>query len=121
VQVQDQIPHLKAGRGFGVVEMLPKAARSNPDEMFYIAAIEVSEIGALPAGLISRTIPAGKYVLFTHKGKLDGLEKTMKFIHTEWLPGAQVELRQAPHLEIYDQRFNPGSDGSEFDTLIPVK
>jgi AraC family transcriptional regulator len=122
VQLEDQIPHhLKAGRGFGVVEMLPKeAAKSNPGEMFYIAATEVSEIGPLPAGMISRTIPAGRYAQFTHKGKLDGLEKTMKYIYTEWLPTGQVELRHAPHLEIYDNRFNPASDTSEFDFLLPV-
>jgi AraC family transcriptional regulator len=89
--------------------------------MFYIAATEVSEIGTLPSGMIHRTIPGGRYALFTHKGKLDGLEKTMKFIHTEWAPKKEAELRPARHLEIYDQRFNPGSDTSEFDILLPVK
>jgi AraC family transcriptional regulator len=88
--------------------------------MFYIAAAEVADIGLVPPGMIHRVIPAGKYALFTHIGKLEGLGQTMNSIYGQWLPTSGVLLRNAPHLELYDRRFIPGSDKSEFDILLPV-
>jgi predicted transcriptional regulator YdeE len=32
-----------------------------------------------------------------------------------------MEMRDAPHLEIYDERFIPTSKKCEMDILIPVK
>lgn len=34
----------------------------------YIACAEVSEVGAVPEGMISCTVPALKYAVYTHKG-----------------------------------------------------
>jgi AraC family transcriptional regulator len=107
---------------YGLVEGLPDgAAKTHPDEMFYIACTEVRQIDSLPEGMIHRVLPAGRYACFTHKGKLDGLEKTMIEIYQSWLPRSGVQLRKSPHVEVYDHRFVPGSDGSEFDILLPVR
>jgi AraC family transcriptional regulator len=107
---------------FGLVEALPKVEKKNhEDEMFYIAGAEVLDFKEVPAGMIQRTIPAGKYALFTHKGKLDTLEHTMNAIYGSWLAKSDCELRDAPHLELYDRRFIPNSANSEFDNLLPVK
>lgn len=117
-----QISHKTGDVSLGLVEMLPENAGKGPsDELFYIACTAVSEIDSVPPGMIRRVIPAGRYASFTHKGKLTGLEQTMNFIYRSWLPKGEVQLRDAPHLEWYDQRFNPGSDQSEFDILLPVK
>jgi predicted transcriptional regulator YdeE len=32
-----------------------------------------------------------------------------------------MKMRNAPHLELYDQRFIPSSPKCEMDILIPVK
>jgi AraC family transcriptional regulator len=107
---------------YGLVEQLPEAdKKSHPDELLYIAAVEVADVDSVPAGMLHRVVPAGRYASFTHKGKLDGLEQTMKFIYQSWLPKSETKLRDAPHLELYDHRFNPGSDQSEFDILLPVR
>ncbi len=120
-----QISQIKDRAGdvyFGLVEALPPTeSKSHPDEMFYIACTEVTKIDSLPPGMIQRVVPAGKYASFTHQGKLDGLERTMIYIYQSWLPKSGVKLRKAPHLELYDQRFIPGSDRSEFDILLPVQ
>jgi DNA gyrase inhibitor GyrI len=70
--------------------------------------------------MLLRTIPAGRYASFVHKGPLDGLEQTMKSIYGGWLPKSGVELRDAPHLERYDHRFVLGSPASELEILLPV-
>lgn len=121
IQQQNEIASRVGYACLGLVEALPKGAgKSHPDEMFYIACAEVSDIRSAPRGMISRVIPAGRYASFTHLGKLHRLEQTMKYIYGSWLPISQVQLRDAPHLELYDQRFDPGSDQSEFDILLPV-
>ncbi len=121
MQQKDKINNRMDNSWFGVVEQLRDSEKSHKDEMYYIAAAEVVEIDSVPAGMISRVIPAGKYASFTHIGKLDGLGKTMNFIYGDWLPKSGVQLRHAPHLELYDRRFIPDSDKSEFDILLPVR
>jgi AraC family transcriptional regulator len=116
------IPNKKGQACYGLVEGLPEGEnKSHADEMFYVACAEVNKIDSLPPGMIQRTVPAGRYASFTHKGKLEGLEKTMMGIYRTWLPNSGVKLRKAPHVELYDQRFVPGSDASEFDILLPVQ
>jgi AraC family transcriptional regulator len=119
VQRQDTIPH-KTGPSFGLVDMLKGGEKSHKDELFYVAGVQVSDFAGAPADMLQRTLPAGRYALFTHKGKLDRLGETMRGIYVEWLPKSGVQLRDAPHLEVYDQRFNIMSDTSELDILLPV-
>jgi AraC family transcriptional regulator len=106
---------------YGLVEMLPETGKSNKDEMFYVACTEVADFDAVPKGMIQRVVPAGRYAMFTHKGPINRLEQTMKEIYLAWLPKSKVQLRDAPHLELYDERFAHDSDQSEFDILLPVR
>jgi AraC family transcriptional regulator len=117
----DRISNRVGRASWGLVEMLPNDAnKSHPDEMFYIAAAEVADLSSVPEGMLRRIVPAGRYALFTHVGSLDGLARTMIQIYSQWLPKSGVQLRNAPHLERYDSRFDPRSDKSEFDILLPV-
>lgn len=119
--MQRTIPQRTGSAALGLVEMLPVgAAKSDPMEMFYIAAAPVATFEGLPGDLLQRTLPAGRYALFTHVGKLDRLGATMAAIYRDWLPQAEQKLRDAPHLEWYDQRFDVNSEKSEFDILLPV-
>jgi AraC family transcriptional regulator len=124
-QFMQRIGELKHRSGescFGLVEAVPEPeSKSHNDELFYIACAEVSDFDSVPPGMIHRVIPAGRYACFTHKGKLDRLEHTMNFIYGSWLPKSEVQLRDAPHLELYDRRFIPDSDKSEFDILLPIR
>jgi AraC family transcriptional regulator len=121
VNQEATIKRKAGGPSYGLVEMLPESAgKSNKDEMFYIACVEVTEFDSVPAGMVQRVIPAGKYAVFTHTGKLDRLEQTMKGIYITWLANSGIKLRKAPHLELYDHRFNLGADNSEFDILLAV-
>lgn len=98
----------------------PGQAKTHPDECFYIAGTEVKSTDVVPVGMMTMTIPAGRYAIFTHKGSLQKLPMTMKYIYGSWLPKSGEKLREAPDLEIYDQRFKPDSEDSELDVYIPV-
>ena len=98
-----------------------KERRNHADECYYIVCAEVDTADEIPDGMEATTISAGRYAVFTHKGKLDTLEHTLRYIYGAWLLRSGAELRDVPDLEIYDERFIPDSDESEFDICIPVK
>jgi AraC family transcriptional regulator len=104
---------------FGVVEHLPGSASEG--EMFYIACVEVANFDSVPKGMVHRAIPAGRFAVFTHKGKLDRIGQTMDAIYKDWLPKSGLKRRQAADLELYDQRFDPHSEESEFDIMVPIQ
>ena len=121
IQRIDTIQHKIAGASYGLIEMLTSAGdNADPHELFYIACTEVSKLETLPEGMVSRIVLAGRYASFTHRGKLDHLRHTMDFIYGSWLPSSGLKRRRAAEIERYDARFNPESDASEFDILIPV-
>lgn len=94
--------------------------KSHPDECYYMACTEVTSIENVPEGMVAKTIPAGDYAVFTHKGLLSNLSHTMNYIYGSWLSKSGKKLREAPDLEIYDKRFKPDSADSEFDIYIPI-
>lgn len=95
--------------------------RNHADECYYMACAEIGNRNEIPSGMEVRSVSSGKYAIFTHKGKLDQLEYTLRYIYGPWLLKSKAQLRNEPDLEIYDQRFNPDSEDSEFDICIPIE
>lgn len=87
----------------------------------YTACVEVSDANEVPAGMITETIPAKKYAVFTHKGCLSKLSDTFSQIYQTWLPGSGCELSGSFGFELYDDRFNPIGENSEIDIYVPIK
>lgn len=87
----------------------------------YMACCEVSAVDSIPEGMIARTIPACKYLVFTHKGSVDNLGETYDFIYGKYIPNANYEIQTKVDFELYDERFNPDSPDSEMDIYIPIK
>ncbi len=117
-----EIQNKKGHNILGLCECInDKSKKNHPDECFYIAGAEVTDFKSIPEGMVQKTVPAGRYAVFTHKGKLDKLEFTMSYIYGSWLPKSGEELREAPDLEVYDERFKLDSDDSEVDLYVPIK
>jgi predicted aldo/keto reductase-like oxidoreductase/predicted transcriptional regulator YdeE len=89
----------------------------------YIVSNEVSSVEVVPEGMIAEKIPAQKYAVFTHLGKLNNLGETYQYIYGDWLINNTRYERVpfAPEFEWYDQRFNINSDDSELDLYIPIR
>jgi len=109
------------GPSYGLCEPVPAPERTHPEECYYLAGVPVASLGDIPEGMVGRTVPAGTYAVFTHVGRLDTLGRTMSYIYGSWLPNSGHEPAQAPDLELYDERFDPASDTSEMDILIPIR
>lgn len=121
---RSEIPHIKdPHQSLGCIVCPTDAAPSgHPSECHYIACAEVTAVlASIPDGMEVREIPAGRYAVFVHKGKLDTLNHTMNFIYASWLPRSGEQLRDAPEVEIYGERFDPSSDDSEMEICIPVQ
>lgn len=60
-----------------------------PDTPFtQIVAKEVSNLGAIPEGMVSHTIPAGKYLRFQHEGPMREIGQSYTAMH-RWLATEQ--------------------------------
>ena len=88
----------------------------------YIAALGVSDLNSIPAGMVGKEIPAGRYAVFTHKGLISGLRATYEKIYGTWLQDTDLEVIQGYGFELYDDRFTTIDDPeSELDIYVPVK
>ena len=117
-----KIRNAKRGYSLGVCcRQHPDIPLGEGDSFVYIAGLPVSKPEEIPEGMVSMKIPASTYAVFTHKGPLDKLPHTIDYIWGTWVPNnAELHKKDAPDFELYDERFNPLSEESEFDIYIPV-
>lgn len=111
------------GRTFGICEHLQETHISNYDmEFSEVIGMEVTCYDNLPASIVDKTILAGKYAVFTHKGPLSELLKTYEYIWGTWVLLTKEVLDDRDDFELYDERFlGRDNQRSEIDIYIPVK
>jgi len=88
----------------------------------YIAASEVEDESDIPDGMVFCEVPAYKYAVFTHYGKLDKLGETYQYIYDTGLAQSGLEIHPDKFdMEIYDDRWIDDSDDSAFDIYVAIK
>lgn len=92
----------------------------HPDELEYLAAINVAAGNKAHAPLSLWKIPAGTYAAFTHRGPVAKLGETINYVFGTWLPRSNYVHGNGPNLDRQDERFGDGGAGCEFDYLIPI-
>ncbi len=80
----------------------------------YLAGVAVSEVGDLPQGMTSRTVPAGSYAVFD--ATLSTLAST--FEHIFRVDGSRRGLR-SPTFERYGAHFDPEDPTSRVTVHLP--
>lgn len=116
-----EIPHRVGKAMYGLIWSRPEAERSHPHELQYIAGAAVSQVDHLPAGMSSRTVPAGTFAVFLHRGPIHKISATCNEIYRVWLPASSWQHADVADIELYDERFNCESDNSEMEYWISVK
>jgi len=120
-QVSSAVKSINQKEGFGLCfSTLEGPAR--PGEFEYVAALQVADDKDVPAGMVYREVPAYKYAVFTHHGKLDKLGETYQYIYHTAL--AQAGLTPHPDkydMEVYDEDFKIDSDESKFYIYVAVQ
>ncbi len=94
---------------------------SQEADVYYLAAMEVSEIELVPEGFISKNVSRSEYAVFNEKarGEIGGPEG---YAYTTWLPQSGRELNHevAGDFEIYNSRYGIGPE-CECEIYIPIK
>ena len=66
----------------------------------YIIGSEVTSTENIPDDMVSRTIPAAKYAVFTARGKMPGsIQDTVKYIYQESLPNSEYQRANSADFE----------------------
>jgi len=94
----------------------------NPSiEFTYWAATEVSDFESVPEEMESLELKSGKYAVFIHNGDMKGFQKTLQYIHLEWLPNSEYDLDHRPHFEKLDERYlGPQNPESVEEVWVPI-
>jgi AraC family transcriptional regulator len=93
-----------------------------PGVFEYVAAAEVADNQNIPAGMVYREVPAHKYIVFAHHGKLDKLGETYKYIYETWLPQSEYKLHSDKFdMEVYTEEFDFSSDDSRFYIYVAIQ
>jgi AraC family transcriptional regulator len=117
---------------------IPTEKRANPNRSFalelyppefpkdrrwyYMACVEVKDLADVyPSALMSRFIPAARYLKFTVGGPVTEVGPAFRKIYDEWLPKSTVKLAGYYDMEQYDERFKgPCEADSQMDILLPL-
>jgi AraC family transcriptional regulator len=105
---------------FGIVYDRPEKERSHPHEMQYIAAVRVSKVDEIPTGMVERTVPAGTFAVFTHRGPIQKIGTSVGEIYRDWLPQSAFRHAGIADIELYDYRFHGDREDSEMEIWISV-
>jgi AraC family transcriptional regulator len=93
---------------------------SNKDCSFrYIACVEVSDFKDVPRGMVKETVPAGKYAVYAHKGKLSSIGDTYGFATSD-IPNQGMK-ENGIWFEAYPKDWDPQSDRSVMEIWCGVK
>ena len=105
---------------YGIIYSRPEEQRSHPHELQYIAGAQVRPGAAVPEGMVSHTIPAGKFAVFLHRGPIQKIGETCYEIYRVWLPQARWQHADIADVEVYDERFDCEGENSELEYWISV-
>lgn len=86
----------------------------------YIAALPTASVSSVPAHWQRVDIPARRYLVAWHDGHISTIRSTWFWLLDQYLPGAGLNLGNAPDLERYDTRFDEHSGNGGVEIWLPV-
>lgn len=87
----------------------------------YLAAAEMAAADLSHTPLVEKTLPAGTYACFVHKGLRRDLLLTLDYAFHTWLPKSGRSLAQPLVVECYRQHPLATDDGSEIGVYLPIQ
>ncbi|MCH8552901.1 MAG: AraC family transcriptional regulator [Natronospirillum sp.] len=87
----------------------------------YMTGVEVPPQAALPAGVVSTTLPEQEYAVFAHGGHIADITSVMAAIWSQGISDFGLEPSGGPTLERYGPEFDPVSGSGGFEVWIAVR
>jgi AraC family transcriptional regulator len=116
----EEVPGRIGHASYGIIYSRPEEQRSHPHELQYIAGAQVRSGTAVPDGMVSRTIPAGTFAVFLHRGPIQKIGETCYEIYRVWLPQSKWQHADIADVEVYDEQFDCEGENSELEYWISV-
>lgn len=83
--------------------------------------IEIPNGFNIPNGMQMKKICSGKYAKFMHKGTVESLIYTYRYIWGVWFPQSGFQLADRDDFECYTERFlGPKNENSQIDIYFPI-
>ena len=120
IQRAGQVPGRIDDGMYGIICGAPEMERAHPHELHYLAGVAVREVTDVPEGMVSRTVAAGTFAVFIHRGPIKTIGNTIREIYRIWLPPSGYRHADVADVELYDRRFCADSDDSEMEYWISV-
>jgi AraC family transcriptional regulator len=90
--------------------------------LYFFTGVEVQDAAGLNPLFVAKTIPAGKYLRFIHKGLSNRVGYTYKYIYNQYLPDTDYRLSKPFNFEFYGPKHKgPYNEDSESEIFIPVE
>ncbi|KZM39258.1 MAG: AraC family transcriptional regulator [Marinomonas sp.] len=103
--------------GYGLIYESDDKAKG---DLAYLAAIDSSQAQMHKKG-IKKEVNEQLYAIIPHHGKLSDLSNTLDAFCGQWLVESDYKMSSDFSIEVYDERFDPDSENSYFETWIPVQ
>ena len=114
----DEIVSKLPNVAYGVI----RQAAADSEQLEYIAAAKVRRSGRVPPPrMVEIEIPPATYATFEHRGLPTTIDRTVSYIYSTWLMQSGMRHTYGPDLEVYDERYQPGSPSSVVLYAIPVR
>jgi AraC family transcriptional regulator len=85
------------------------------------AAVEVTDVNAVPDGMEVINLISGLYAVFVYKGRASEAAEFYQYIFATWIPRSGYELDDRLHFEILGAKYKHEHPDSEEEVWIPVR
>lgn len=111
------------GVGYSICETQQTVYTKDGDVSFsVVVGGSVHCFDGLPLTLVKKTLCAGKYAVFIHRGTFANLFKTYQYIYGTWLPATKEELDEREDFEVYEREVLSFDDpNNEVKIFIPIR
>lgn len=111
-----EVPYRNTDLCYGVIRQT--LARS--DALEYLAVTAVDSCDEVPPDMVSIQLPAARYAMFTHRGLIAGLDRTVNYIYSSWLARSGMRHSYGADLELYGKQYAADSAQSVVHYAIPI-
>ena len=89
-------------------------------QLRYLAGYDGKDGEVTITNVVEESVPEQLYAILPHYGPLEKLGESLDAFYGEWLPNSGYKMSDSFNIEVYDQRFDPISSDSYFETWVPV-
>jgi AraC family transcriptional regulator len=116
LSVKDRVAHAVGSDLHGLCMPSSPPSRERNDELVYMAALPVSQLGPLEQGFSSRRVEAARYAVFEHGADARSLPDTILHVLADWLPRSPYEYAGGVELDVHSS-----DPGRPLEYWVPVR